>query len=407
MKKKVLSLFLAVGLCLGLAACGSSAGTSAGSGSDASKSASAASTSSSAASASKSESEGASSAVSGTASTASGLPSLTRDTIKIGFIYGSSIGTEGYTYSHDLGRLALEAEGIQTMYIENVPETEECEKAAEDLIAQGCNVIYAISFGHGDYIANVADKHPEVYFNHATGYINKANMSTYAGRYYEAQYLAGIAAAMKTESNQIGYVTTFPIPEVVRQVNSFTLGARSVNPDVTVSVKWTSSWYDPATEKAAATELINSGCDIISAYCDTLNPQMTAQENNCFAIGCSSPGYETIPKAYLTAPMVDWAAYYTMDVASILDGTWTGENRWLGMADGIVVLDTLSENCAEGTEEAVDTAKKAIIDGSLDVWAGEIKDNEGNVKVAEGKTLSDEELLALDWFVEGVIGSVN
>lgn len=336
-----------------------------------------------------------------------GLTSIAKEDLKVGFIYNSAIGDEGYTYAHNLGRLALEKEGIKTMYLENVPENSDCEKAARDLIEQGCNVIYAISYGHGEWIANVADEYPEVYFNHATGNTTKDNMSTYMGRLYEPQYLAGIAAGLKTVSNEIGYVTTFPIAEVVRQVNAFTLGVRSVNPDATVEVKWTSSWYDPVAEKSASTELLNSGCDVISAYCDTMNPQITASDRGAFAIGCSSPGFDVIPNAYLTAPIFNWATFYTENVQSIIDGTWTSDGQWLGMSTGVVALDELSTNCKEGTKEAVESAKAGILDGSLYVFSGEIKDNEGKVRVKEGESLTDEQLLALDWFVEGVIGSTK
>lgn len=338
--------------------------------------------------------------------TASGLPALTKDTIQVGFLYGSAIGDEGYTYCHDLGRQALEEMGIKTMYVESVPENAECEKYCRDLIEQGCNVIYGISFGQGEFIANVADEYPDVYFNHCTGYITKNNMSTYMGRMYEVQYLAGIAAGMRTETNKIGIVTTFPIPECVRQVNSFTLGVRSVNPEATVSVKWTSSWFDPATETASAIELLNSGCDVMAAYCDTMNPQIAAADAGKWALGCSSSGYDKIPDKYLTAPLFHYASFYTESVQSILDGTWTGTSHWDGMETGIVMLDNLT-NCADGTEEAVEAAKQAILDGSLDMWSGELYDNQGNLKVEAGQTLSDADLQALDWLVEGVIGSVN
>jgi basic membrane protein A len=297
--------------------------------------------------------------------------------------------------------------GIQTMYLENVPESAECEKAARDLIEQGCNVIYAISFGHMEYISNVADEYPEVYFNHATGYITKPNMSTYMGRLYEVQYLTGIAAGMRTETNKIGIVTTFPIPECVRQVNAFTLGVRSVNPEATVEVKWTSSWFDPATEKSAATELLNGGCDVIAAYCDTMNPQMAAAERGVWATGCSSSGAAVIPQAYLTAPLFNYAEFYTKDVQRILDGTWVSGFSWLGLNDGVVALDDLTENCAPGTAEAIEPVKAAIMDGSFNMWAGEIKDNTGAVRVEAGQQLTDEDLLAFDWFVEGVIGTVG
>lgn len=339
--------------------------------------------------------------------TASGLPALTKETIKVGFLYGSAVGDEGYTYCHDLGRKALDAMGIATAYVENVPENEECEKYCRDLIeVQGCNVIYGISFGMMDAIANVADEYPNVYFNHATGYTTKKNMATYMGRMYEVQYLAGIAAGLRTETNKIGFVTTYPIAECVRQVNSFTLGVRSVNPDATVSLKWTSNWFDPATETASAKELLNGGVDIMCAYCDTMNPQIAAAEAGKWVLGCSSSGYSKCPDNYLTAPLFNYANFYTKNVQDILDGKWTGTSQWLGIKDGVVELDKLT-NCAEGTEAAVKSAQDAIVNGTLDMWAGVLKDNTGTVRVEEGKTLSDADLLAMDWLVEGVIGSVG
>ncbi len=342
--------------------------------------------------------------------TVSGLKAFTKDELKVGFIYSSPIGSEGYIYVHNLGRLALEEMGIKTLYLENIPETSECEKAARDLIQQGCNVIYAVSFGHMEYIANVADEYPDVYFNHCTGYITKNNMSTYMGKIYQAQYLAGIAAGMRTATGKIGFVTTFPIPECVRQVNAYTLGARSVNPTATVEVKWTSSWYDPATEKTAATELLNGGCDVIAAYCDTMNPQMAAAERGAWATGGTSPGGEAVvPNAFLTSAIFDYATFYKQDIQEIMDGTWssTGGFKWRGLDEHVVKLEGISKNCAPGTKEAVDAAEKGIIDGSLDIWKGELKDNTGVVKVKSGETLTDEQLLALDWFVEGVIGKVG
>jgi basic membrane protein A len=344
------------------------------------------------------------------AGTASGLPALSLDDLKVGFLYNTTIGSEGYVYVHNLGRIALEKMGIETLYLENVPETSDCEKAARDLIEQGCNVIYAISFGHMEYIAKVAEDYPDIYFNHCTGYITKNNMSTYMGKIYQAQYLAGIAAGMRTETNKIGFVTTFPIPEVVRQVNAYTLGARSVNPEATVEVKWTSSWYDPATEKTAASELLNGGCDVIAAYCNSMNAQMAAAERGVWATGGTSPGGEAVvPDAFLTAANFDYAAFYVQDIQEILDGTWSSAEgfKWRGLDKGVVKLDTITKNCAPGTVEKIEEAKQGIIDGTLDMWKGVLKDNKGVVRIKEGETLTDQDLLAIDWFVEGVIGTVN
>jgi basic membrane protein A len=261
-----------------------------------------------------------------------------------------------------------------------------------------------------EYIAKVAEDYPDIYFNHCTGYITKNNMSTYMGKIYQAQYLAGIAAGMRTETNKIGFVTTFPIPEVVRQVNAYTLGARSVNPEATVEVKWTSSWYDPATEKTAASELLNGGCDVIAAYCNSMNAQMAAAERGVWATGGTSPGGEAVvPDAFLTAANFDYAAFYVQDIQEILDGTWSSAEgfKWRGLDKGVVKLDTITKNCAPGTVEKIEEAKQGIIDGTLDMWKGVLKDNKGVVRIKEGETLTDQDLLAIDWFVEGVIGTVN
>ena len=211
---------------------------------------------------------------------------------------------------------------------------------------------------------------------------------------------------MRTSSNEIGYLCSYPIPECVRMVDAFTLGAKSVNPDVTVNVKWTGSWFDPATETATATELVNSGSDVVIAYLDSLNAAIAAADLGAYSFGYATSGYETIPNSYLTSPACDWESFFLNDVQRIIDGTWTGTNQWLGMEDGLVSLCDM-HNLADGTEEKVQAAIDGFTNGTLDIWTGEILDNEGNVAVAEGETLSDADLLSLSWFVDGVNGSVN
>jgi len=339
-----------------------------------------------------------------TEGTTKGIPA---DKIKVGFTYVGPVGDEGYSYAHDQGRKALEAAlKVQTVIMENVPEGADCEKAIRDLIDQGCNVIYATSFGHMDWIEKVSKDYPNIYFGHATGYKQGANLSNYMGRIEEPRYLSGIAAGLKTKSNKIGYVAAMPIPEVVRGINSFTLGVRSVNPKATVEVLWTNSWYDPSMEKSAAIELLNKGCDVMAQHCDSTAPQLAAQEKGAFAVGYNSATYEAVPKAYLTAPLFNWGAYYIDDVQKIIDGTWQSRSYWEGMKAGAVKLDELSPNCAEGTKEKVEAAKAKIMDGSLKVFQGPIKDNKAELKVAEGQAASDADLLSMLWFVEGVIGTV-
>lgn len=326
--------------------------------------------------------------------------------VKVGFVYVGPVGDEGYTYAHDLGRQEMEKTlGVETVYVENVPENADCEKAIRDLIDQGCNVIFTTSFGHMDWTAKVADDHPDVKFFHCSGYTTKENMTAYFGRMYQPRYLSGIVAGLNTENNKIGYVAATPIPEVVRGINAFTLGVRSVNPEATVEVVWTNTWYDPGLEKSAAMELLNKGCDLIAQHQDTTGPQIAAQEKGAKCIGYNSSTPTAAPDAYLTSPVWNFGPYYTKAVQSVMDGTYKSENYWGPMSDGIVKLDTLTDNCKEGTQEAVDEAMAKLAEDDF-VFAGEIKDNEGNVRVEAGQKLTDEEMLALDWFVEGVIGSV-
>lgn len=350
-------------------------------------------------------SDGAGSANSGS------LKAIPKEDLKIGFVYVGPVGDEGYSFAHDQGRKKMmENLGLsedQVIIKESVPENADCEKALNDMVDQGCNVIFSTSYGFMDFTLNVAKQHPDVYFFHCSGYKTADNMSAYFGRMYEMRYLSGIAAGLKTKSNKIGYVAAMPLPEVTRGINAFTLGVRSVNPDATVEVKWTNSWFDPTGEKQAAVELLNSGCDVLGQHCDSAGPVVAAQEKGAWAVGYNADALSKGPDAYLTAPLWDWGIYYTEQVQKIIDGTWKSENYWGHghMNEGIVKLDKLSANCAEGTEEAIQKAQEEI-DNGKHVFAGPLKDNEGNVKVQEGVTMTDEEMLSMDWFVEGVIGSV-
>lgn len=335
---------------------------------------------------------------------------IAKDDLKIGFIYVGPVGDEGYSFAHDQGRLAMVKNlGLredQTLIVESVPEDSDCAKTVRDLIDQGCNVIYATSFGHGQWTEEVAKEFPDVYFGHATGNNTLDNMSTYMGRVYEARYLSGIAAGLKSESGKIGYVAAMPIPEVVRGIDAFTLGVRSVKPDATVELLWTNSWYDPAAEKAAAQQLINNGCDVIAQHCDTTGPQLAANDAGVACVGYNAPTLSAAPKAYLTAPLFHWGAYYTADVQSIMDGTWTSQRFWGGVNTGMASLDALSENNHADAKAKTDEAAAKIASGELFVFAGPIKDNTGKEVVAAGAQMTDSELESMMFLVEGVIGSV-
>jgi len=329
-----------------------------------------------------------------------------KDNLKVGFIYIGSIHDEGYTQAHDKGRLALEQMGIKTSYVENVPENADCEKAIRDLIDQGCNVIYTNSFGFMDWTLKVANDFPNVYFGHCSGYKRAPNMSTYFGKIYQARYLSGIAAGYKTKTNKIGYVAAYPIPEVIRGCNAFTLGVQSVNPNATVEVLWTSTWYDPAVEKQGAIELLNKGCDVIAQHQDTTAPQIAAQEKGAFAVGYNTSTANAAPRAYLTAPLFHWEVFYVDDVKHIIDGTWTSRAYWEGINTGMVTLDTLTANNDPRAQPAIDAAQAKIVSGAFNPFTGPLYDQSGAVKVPAGTTMSDDDIWNMGWFVKGVIGII-
>lgn len=339
----------------------------------------------------------------------SNKPSSDSKEIKVGFIYVGPIGDGGWTYAHDQGRLYLEKElKVKTLYKESVKEdAAEVQKVAEDMINQGCNVIVGTSYGFMDGIALEAKKHPEVKFLHCSGSKTDTNLSTYFGRMYQARYLSGIVAGMKTKSNKIGYVAAYELPEVVRGINAFTLGVQSVNKDAVVSVKWTHTWYDPAKEKEAAKALLDEKCDIITQHQDTAGPQQAAEERGAFSIGYDTDMRDKAPKAYMTAPVWNWGPYYVKQIKAIQDNTWKSESYWGPMNDGIVELAPLTANAPEGAQAAIDKAKADILSGKNKIFTGPIKDQTGAVKVAEGQTMTDKELLEFNWFVQGVQGQIN
>ncbi|KDR93929.1 nucleoside-binding protein [Peptoclostridium litorale DSM 5388] len=330
------------------------------------------------------------------------------DSMKVGFIYVGPIGDGGWSYAHNEARLYLENElGVSTIYKESVPEGPEVEKIMRDMIDQGAKVIFATSFGYMDYVEKISKEYPDVKFLHCSGYKDGENMSNYFGRMYEPRYLSGVVAGMKTQTNKIGYVAAFEIPEVIRGINAFTLGVKSVNPEASVAVRWTHTWYDPVSEKAAAESLLDEGSDVIAQHQDTAGPQQAAQEKGAFSIGYNTDMKEMAPQAYLTAPVWNWGPYYVKQVKAAMDGTWKSENYWGGMEDEVVQLAPMTELVPSEAVQKVTELEGKIKDGSLKVFAGPIKDNEGNVVVKEGEVLTDEQLLSMDWLVEGVEGSIK
>lgn len=329
--------------------------------------------------------------------------------LKVGFIYIGSASDGGYSQAHDNGRKYLEEKipNVETIVKESVPEGQEVEKVATDMIDQGAKVIFATSFGYMDYIEKVSKEYPDVKFFHCSGYKTTDNMSTYFGREYQARYLTGIVAGMKSKNGKIGYVAAFPIPEVVRATNAFALGVRSVNPNAVVKVTWTNTWYDPAKEKEAAISLLDQGVDVIGQYQDTTAAQQAAEERGAFSIGSDLDMSASAPKANMTSAVWNWGTYYVEAVKTAMDGKFKSESYWGGIDTGIVDIAPLTKNAPEGAQAKVDEAKAKMVSKSWDVFTGPIKDQSGAVKVAEGQKMTDKELLSFDWLVEGVEGQIS
>jgi basic membrane protein A len=319
-------------------------------------------------------------------------------------------GDGGWNYQHDLGRKAVEEElgdQVETTVVENVPETPgEATRVIRSLAQQGHDIIFTTSFGYMDPTLNVAQQFPDVKFEHCSGFKSDKNMANYFGAMEEARYLSGMVAGRTTKKNVLGYVAAFPIPEVVRGINAFTMGVREVNPKARVKVVWTSTWFDPSKERAAAESLLDAGADVLAQHQDSPATGQAAQARGAFWVGYDSDMRRFAPKAFLTAPVWDWGPYYIERVKAVLDGTWETHTYYGDMADGLIKLASPSELVDDKTKTEVAEKEEAIKADEFEVLAGPIKDQSGKVRVAEGETMSLEDALAWDWFVEGVEGSI-
>jgi len=328
--------------------------------------------------------------------------------LKAGFIYIGPADDGGFSTSHDNGRKQLEEElGVETVVKELVPEGAEVDSVIDNMVDQGCNVIFGCSYGYMDYMEAKAAEYPDVIFLHCSGSkSNGTNFANYFGRIYQARFLSGLAAGLATESNQIGYVAAFAIPEVNRGLNAFSLGVQTANPDATVEVIWTSDWVDATKAKEAANTLISKGCDVIAQHQDATSPQQAAEEAGKYSVGYHTDMSSAAPNANIASAVWNWGPYYVSVVKSIMDGTFAGENYWGSMADGVVDV-VLTDNAPEGAQALVDEYKEKILSGEWDVFTGPLTDNAGNEIAADGVKLTDEELLSIMWLNENVIGKVE
>ena len=341
------------------------------------------------------------------------MPAIAKEDIKVGVVHITDPAEgSGYTYTHDLGiqgmqkNLGLDDTQIVRKNNVNDSDATAIENAIRECIEEGCNIVFATSWGYMDTCEALAEEFPEVIISHGTGYkSNGSNFNNYFGRIYQARYLAGIAAGMKTQSNKIGYVAAMGSEnsEVTGGVNAFAMGIKSVNPDAVVYVKVTNSWFDPTAEQQAAEALLSMGCDVIGQHCDTTAPQLAAEAKGVWGCGYNSDMTKDAPKAHLTAPIWNWGVYYTKATKAAMEGTWKAENYFGGMDDGLVDISPLSENCAEGTQEAIDAVREKIKSGEFKVFQDEIKDNKGNIVCKAGEVISDADITGnMTWYFENI-----
>jgi basic membrane protein A len=297
-------------------------------------------------------------------------------------------------------------DAVETKYIENVPEGPDAARVIRDYAQQGYDMIFTTSFGYMDPTLEVAQEFPDVLFEHCSGYKTADNMSTYFGRIYQPRYLSGIVAGEMTEVNKIGYVAAFPIPEVIRGINAFTRGVRSVNPEAEVSVVWTNTWYDPVKEREAAVALLDEGVDIVTQHQDTTEPQKAAQERGALSIGYDSDMRSFVGDTVLTSPIWNWGTYYVDTVQAAINGEWETHQFWGGLETDVVQLADYSPKVPEDVQNMVADERERIVDTDWDVFCGPVTDQGGNVVVAEGECMSDEDMLNMNFFVEGVVGTI-
>ena len=330
--------------------------------------------------------------------------------LKVGFVYVGPIGDFGWTYRHDIGRLAIEehfGDAVETTFVESVPEGADAERVIRNLASDGHDLIFTTSFGYMNPTVKVARDFPDVKFEHATGYKRADNVATYSARFYEGRAVIGTMAGMMTETDTVGYIASFPIPEVVRGINAFTAAMRKVNPDAETKVVWVNTWYDPGKEADAARTLLDQGVDIITQHTDSPAPLQVAQERGALGFGQASDMSEFAPEAQLTSIIDDWNPYYIERVQAVIDGTWTSEDTWQGIDDGMVAFpEGYGPNVPEDVAAAAENVKEAIVAGDMHPFEGPLRNQAGEEVVAEGETLDDEALLGMDYYLEGVQGQL-
>ncbi|MDH4450133.1 MAG: BMP family ABC transporter substrate-binding protein [Rhodoferax sp.] len=330
--------------------------------------------------------------------------------LKIAFAYVGPVGDGGWTFAHDNGRKALEKEfgdKIVTSFVENVPESADAERVIREMASSGNKLIFGTTFGYMEPMLKVAPDFKDVKFEHATGYKQADNLRTYDSRTYEGAYMAGVIAGKMTKSNTLGVVASIPIPEVIRNINSFTLGAQSSNPKVKTKVVWVNGWFDPPKETEAATSLINGGADVLFQNTDSPAVLKTAEAKGKRAFGWDSDMTSYGPKAHLASAVINWGPYYIKATKDALEGTWTGNSAvWWGVKEGAIDIVSVAEDVPADTKAKVEEIKKGLAEGTFSIWKGPLKDNTGKDVLKDGETADDKFLSGVNFYVKGVEGKV-
>ena len=343
----------------------------------------------------------------GTAAAAATLALGTRanaaDKLKVGFVYVGPVGDFGYSYQHDQGRLAMAkalGDRVETTFLENVPEADS-ERSIEQLARTNHGLIFTTSFGFMEPTLKVAKKYPKVKFEHATGYKQAENMATYSAKFHEGRYVIGQIAGKMTKTNTIGYIASFPIPEVISGINAFLLGAQSVNPAVKIKIVWANTWFDPGKEADAAKALLAQGCDIISQHTDSAAPLQEAEKSGKFAFGQASDMSRFAPKATLTSITDNWGDYYIARTKAVLDGSWKSGDTWGGMDANMVVMAPFL-NMPDDVKAMATATAAAIKAGKLNPFKGPVMKQDGTVAAKDGEAVPDKEILGMNWYVKGI-----
>jgi basic membrane protein A and related proteins len=338
------------------------------------------------------------------------VPAFAAEPLKVAFVYFGPRGDGGWTQQHDVARLKLEealGSAIKTTFVENVPETADSERVFRQLAADGNKLIFATSFGYMEPLQKVSKLFPDVKFEHVNGFKTAANISVYEPRFEEGFYLIGVIAGQMTKTNTLGFIGSFPIPTVLRNIDAMTLGAQSVNPKIKTKAIWVNTWYDPGKERQAADTLIAQGADAVAQNTDSPASIQAAQEKGTYAFSIDADMSSFGKKAQLTGSTEDWSGYYIAETKKVLDGSWTGNRRtrW-GIKEGLVVMAPLNPDIPPAAVKVFEEKKAKIVSGELKPFAGPIKDNTGKEMVAAGATMADATASSLNWFVEGIEGNI-